>query len=154
MKSTAIIGYTYDASVHCVDCTRECFPGANAEFSNVVDLEANDIHPIFAGDEQSPYGEFCEDCGWEIYEPDDIPDQDEDGPVDEPDDNHRIYLTNDGTMDTVLKCSECGKEFRYTWQPENNGDETYDDFVEWAIEDAEGDHACGEDDVDEEFFRV
>ncbi len=44
----------------------------------------------------------------------------------------------DGTMDTVLVCVGCGAEARYTFDGE--GEETYDAFVEWAIEDAEGDH--------------
>jgi hypothetical protein len=47
-------------------------------------------------------------------------------------------LSDDGTMDTVLVCVSCGAEARYTF--DGDGEESYDAFVEWAIEDAEGDH--------------
>ncbi len=47
-------------------------------------------------------------------------------------------LSDDGTMDTVLVCSFCGVEARYTFDGEDG--ESYDEFVAWAIEDAEGDH--------------
>lgn len=62
-----------------------------------------------------------------------------------------IELTDDGTMDTVLRCTECGGEMRYNY---DNDIETpveaepfgwqarYDAFVEWAIEDAENEHEC------------
>ena len=53
-----------------------------------------------------------------------------------------IELTDDGTLDTVLRCSACGEELRYTYMPDND-DDTYDDFVEWAIDDAESEHECG-----------
>lgn len=64
-----------------------------------------------------------------------------------------IELTNDGTMDTVLRCSECGQEMRYNYDPYDYGDDVlenekanqqaYDDFVDWAIEDATAEHECG-----------
>ncbi len=79
-----------------------------------------------------------------------------------------IELTDDGTMDTVLRCSECGEEMRYNYDPcgtedrakeieadmpeyppltarqiEDSVNETlYDEFVAWAIEDATADHEC------------
>lgn len=56
-----------------------------------------------------------------------------------------ITLIDDGTMDTVLRCSECGEEMRYNFQPDPDIDDdgdAYDDFVEWAIEDATADHEC------------
>ena len=56
----------------------------------------------------------------------------------------RIVLSDDGTMDTVLCCTECGEEMRYNFDPQPDSEETYDDFVEWAIEDAESDHECEE----------
>lgn len=58
----------------------------------------------------------------------------------------RIVLTNDGTMDTVLRCRDCGQELRYNYD-RTTGDaeqaETYDEFVKWAIEDAGTAHECG-----------
>lgn len=82
-----------------------------------------------------------------------------------------IELTDDGTMDTVLRCSECGEEMRYNYDPcgtEERAKEIeadlpdyppltvqqiedsvnltlYDEFVEWAIEDATNDHECPQD---------
>ncbi len=60
-----------------------------------------------------------------------------------------IELTDDGTLDTVLRCSNCGEEMRYTYDPTQgeSGDiadlpDTYDDFVDWAIGDAESEHDC------------
>ena len=62
----------------------------------------------------------------------------------------KIVLSDDGTMDTVLVCTECREEFRYNYDPEPSepGDErsdeqAYDDFIDWAIEDAESEHECG-----------
>lgn len=78
-----------------------------------------------------------------------------------------IELTDDGTLDTVLRCSECGEEIRYNYdgEPFDRTDaidaiqdqhpewtrkhctdveakEAYTAFVEWAIEDATDDHGC------------
>lgn len=78
-----------------------------------------------------------------------------------------IELTDDGTMDTVVRCSECGEEMRYNYEPDegkikeriehnwrqgqvfprtNAEDDAYDAFVDWAIEDATTDHECGQED--------
>jgi hypothetical protein len=57
----------------------------------------------------------------------------------------RIQLTDDGTMDTVLVCSECGQEMRYNFDPcpeDENDPGAYDHFVQWAIEDCESEHDC------------
>ena len=60
-----------------------------------------------------------------------------------------IELTDDGTLDTVLRCSICGEEMRYNYDGGDIDEETsapsYDSFVDWAIEDAEADHECEED---------
>ena len=61
-----------------------------------------------------------------------------------------IELTDDGTLDTVLRCRECGEEIRYNYDGQadySNSDgvfpsESYDDFVDWAIENAESEHEC------------
>lgn len=78
-----------------------------------------------------------------------------------------IELTDDGTLDTVLRCSRCGKEMRYNYDPSedeiaeriehnrrqgqifsrtNAEDDAHDAFVEWAIEDATDNHDCGQED--------
>jgi len=58
--------------------------------------------------------------------------------------SHKFYLGDDGTLDTVLVCEDCGAERRYTFMPDSDED-TYADFVAWAFEDAEEEHICGED---------
>ncbi len=63
-----------------------------------------------------------------------------------------IELTDDGTLDTVLRCSECGKEMRYNYDPcgpdtepaddDQQAEANYDAFVAECIEDATADHEC------------
>lgn len=54
---------------------------------------------------------------------------------------HRGELTDDGTLDTVISCPECGEEARYTL---DGADGSYDDFVKWAIDDFDSEHECDE----------
>lgn len=69
-----------------------------------------------------------------------------------------IELIDDSTMDTVLRCSDCGEEFRYNFDGEHSDDceddsgecGCYDAFVDWAIEDAESKHECARDDDDDD----
>jgi hypothetical protein len=67
-----------------------------------------------------------------------------------------FYLGDDGTLDTVLVCRECGREYRYNYdgglewnghdEPTNdNKDGAYTAFVDECIADAEDSHICGED---------
>jgi len=63
-------------------------------------------------------------------------------------------LGDDGTFDTVIYCSECGQEQRYNYDssdpPEDwdcfkvDGEQpdTYAAWVDWCLEDFEGDHVC------------
>ena len=63
-----------------------------------------------------------------------------------------IVLADDGTLDTVLECLECGEQFRFnfaSWADSLEGDkddandmEVYDVFVEVCIEDVESEHEC------------
>lgn len=59
-----------------------------------------------------------------------------------------IKLSDDGTLDTVLVCMECGAEFRFNFEPndpdctETQAEEQYDEFVDWAIAETEADHEC------------
>src|SRR6185312_3252520 len=60
-----------------------------------------------------------------------------------------MQLTDDGTMDTVIRCSDCGEEFRFNYDPEmgreyetDDADDNYDSFVAQCIEDATSDHDC------------
>lgn len=59
----------------------------------------------------------------------------------------QFVLSDDGTMDTVITCRNCGRDERYTFAawadseaPEDAND--YDEFVEWALEDAAMVHEC------------
>lgn len=67
-------------------------------------------------------------------------------------------LSDDGTMDTVISCVDCGEEQRYTYQPvEYDGTEDQQDaldsgkderlYMAWVhecIEDFDESHECGE----------
>ena len=59
-----------------------------------------------------------------------------------------FVLSDDGTLDTVLECSECGRECRYTWDgecdcaPESGDCSGYEQFIAWAIDDATESHDC------------
>jgi hypothetical protein len=61
----------------------------------------------------------------------------------------RIHLIDDGSLDTVLACQDCGEEARFNFGP---GDHTcidgsnecdcYADFLDWCWEDFHGEHEC------------
>jgi hypothetical protein len=51
---------------------------------------------------------------------------------------HEVLLVDDGTFDTVVSVD--GREYRYNWDPDPDGDESYDDFVAWAMRDAVEQH--------------
>ena len=59
-----------------------------------------------------------------------------------------ITLTDDGTLDTVLRCSECGEELRYNFANDNGPEladehaQAYDEWLQFIIEDATADHEC------------
>jgi hypothetical protein len=68
-----------------------------------------------------------------------------------------FHLTDDGTLDTVVRCEDCGQEERYNYDPESAADveafldapagtvkpeDGYDQFVAWALEDAAQTHEC------------
>jgi hypothetical protein len=64
-----IVGYTYDAGVHCDACAAERFGRCQCEHHDVhgEDSEGNDVEPIFATDEAA--GELtCDDCGSELMD--------------------------------------------------------------------------------------
>lgn len=49
---------------------------------------------------------------------------------------------DDGTLDTVIRCQRCYKQYRYTFDSSviegslSGGMSEYNDFVDWALEDA------------------
>ena len=67
-----------------------------------------------------------------------------------------IHLTDDGTMDTVLRCSACGEEFRFNYQDSAEPDtrkmdpeDAYDDFVQECIDEIADEHECEEASAEE-----
>ena len=56
----------------------------------------------------------------------------------------RIKLADDGTLDTVLRCAECGEEFRGTWLPDDDSD-SYAEWVAEFIREVEDEHECSTD---------
>lgn len=54
-----VIGYTYEASIHCEACARERF-GDRVDDVNTVDREGNPLHPVFSCDDEAL--ECCDDC--------------------------------------------------------------------------------------------
>lgn len=71
MKGTDIIGYAYEADLHCPECAEKRFgvdPGKIWVRKGAVDREGNQVHPIFVSDEHDPEGEYCGDCRAEIWE--------------------------------------------------------------------------------------
>lgn len=56
MKAWVVIGYIYDADMHCCECTPD-----DMKYDS-VDSEGNPVHPIFAGSELEE-GSCCSDCG-------------------------------------------------------------------------------------------
>lgn len=61
----------------------------------------------------------------------------------------RIVLADDGTLDTVLRCSECGEEFRGTFDSSFSDAgldrTTYQTYTEWVadfIADVDEEHDC------------
>lgn len=51
-----------------------------------------------------------------------------------------MFLTDDGTMDTVIRCADCPAEYRYNYLSVEDNDETYEEFVERCLDDAEALH--------------
>lgn len=56
MNAWEIIGYTYDADIHCPECAN----AAGMDIEGATDSEGNESHPVFACDELD--GLTCCDC--------------------------------------------------------------------------------------------
>jgi len=87
MYSWTVIGWTYDADLHCNACARERFGARALDDGTAVDDDGNTPLPVFASDETDPAGEYCGDCGAEIAEPWDDDDYSEDDDDDDDDYN-------------------------------------------------------------------
>ena len=56
-----------------------------------------------------------------------------------------IVLGDDGTMDTVVYCTQCGQEFRGTWDDDGTDDSLtgwHSLVVDWLIADVTAEHEC------------
>lgn len=65
----------------------------------------------------------------------------------------QFVLVDDGTLDTVVKCSLCGCEERFNFDGDADDDRAdgraYDAFMEWCFEDMDSEHICEREDVAE-----
>ena len=61
MHAFDVIGYAYEADIHCPDCAYERF-GKLLDESDTTDSEGNPIHPVFASDIHFDESECCGDC--------------------------------------------------------------------------------------------
>lgn len=66
MKSYEILGWAYEADLHCYDCAEKRFGVKKLENGDAKDSEGNEVHPIFASNETIPF--VCGTCGKEIGE--------------------------------------------------------------------------------------
>lgn len=55
-----------------------------------------------------------------------------------------IILIDDGTLDTVLECTDCRRDMRYNFSNDAIDDITYDDWVDEIIMSEAEDHRCDE----------
>lgn len=68
-----IVGYAYEAALHCVGCAEKRFGQAALRDPDTKDNGGNPVHPLFLwntadytnGDTGDP--ELCDDCFEEIY---------------------------------------------------------------------------------------
>jgi hypothetical protein len=55
-----------------------------------------------------------------------------------------IQLGDDGTLDTVIVCTQCNSEFRFNFASTEEADEeeeySYDDFIDECIAEVQSDH--------------
>jgi len=72
-----------------------------------------------------------------------------------------IYVSDDGTRDTVLCCDLCSKEFRFNYEPDDDDDDQTEDqacrrykaWVDECIAEVADEHVCSvsdDDDAEEE----
>lgn len=64
-----VLGYAYEADLHCIQCTISRFRGS-PEFKEYEDSEGNPVHPILSGQDTSDLDDdmYCGDCFDVIYE--------------------------------------------------------------------------------------
>lgn len=68
MNSYDVVGYAYEADIHCPGCARERFPDGNLDAHHEdldcpKDSEGDPVTPVFADSDTPDAGEFCGTCG-------------------------------------------------------------------------------------------
>lgn len=58
-----VIAYTYEADVHCMECTIRRFGILELLACEAKDSEGNPVHPVFSTDEIAEPQEGCGTCG-------------------------------------------------------------------------------------------
>lgn len=62
-NATDVVGYSYDAAVHCVGCSVVNFDCNEQDLSTRKDSEGNEVHPIFNGEDAHEECECCQGSG-------------------------------------------------------------------------------------------
>lgn len=61
-KTYEVVGFAYEADLHCLDCAHKRFPELlDDENARVIDREGNEVWPVFLGDISE--SDCCGDCG-------------------------------------------------------------------------------------------
>ena len=62
-KCFEVIGYTYEADVHCIECAKNRFGTSDPTnpYLNITDNEGNSVYPIFLDSEWDSHP-VCGDC--------------------------------------------------------------------------------------------
>ena len=80
VNASDVVAYTYEASVHCAECTRRRFGDAAVKLDGIaLDREGNLVTPMSAGDAAYYCGSlqsegvacdavYCDDCGECVFE--------------------------------------------------------------------------------------
>lgn len=77
MNAFDIVGWSFDADLHCTACARTRFGKALFDEENPPeDREGNEVHPIFASDFDGD-SENCGDCADPIFDAEDEDEDDE-----------------------------------------------------------------------------
>lgn len=64
-----LIGYTYEADIHCPACARKAFPILGTPDITVIDREGNEIAAMYDWEDEGLYPiESCGTCGSTIYD--------------------------------------------------------------------------------------
>lgn len=72
MNATDVLGYAYEAAIHCVMCAESRFDVDALADGTATDSEGNKVTPYFADEAgATDRVEHCDDCGADIYTPDD-----------------------------------------------------------------------------------